>query len=108
MTGQIRLRIYLVSSALATLIFLLFVFLLMMVPGVPPVQKIWMLSIAAIFFSVPLVIGTWKFNTTEAPLTVWPVGTVVFVILMLEMAVCLINIVDLVLIVHRYGFDYAP
>jgi hypothetical protein len=104
--GRGRLHVYWVLSALATFIYLLFVFMLMMVPGVYSGDKLWLISFAAVLLSVPMIIGIWKFNTSEAPIAVWPLGTVVFVILMLEMAICLIQIVTLMLIVLHNGYEY--
>jgi hypothetical protein len=87
-----RLHVYWVTSAIATLIFLLFFFEMMMVPGVPSADKLWRLSIAGALLAVPLCVGTWKFATTEAPIMEWPSGTVVAVLLCLEFAMCIINI----------------
>jgi hypothetical protein len=84
--------VYWGTSAFSTLIFLLFYYVMMMVPGVPSADKLWMLSIAGALLTVPLCVGTWKFTTTEAPIMAWPSGTVVAVLLSLEFAMCIITI----------------
>lgn len=98
---RIRLRAYWAASAVATFIYLLIVFSLLMVPGVESAVKLWLLSVSAILLATPLVIGTWRFRTTEAPLTVWPLGPVVGVILMLEFVNCVIQVIAQVLLALR-------
>jgi hypothetical protein len=87
-----RLYVYWGTSTFATLIFLWFAYVMMMVPGVPSADKLWMLSVAGASLAVPLCVGTWKFATTEAPIMTWPFGTVVAVLLCLEFVMCIINI----------------
>jgi hypothetical protein len=65
---------------------------MMMVPGVPSADKLWMLSIAGALLAAALCIGTWKFAATEAPVMAWPSGAVVGVLLCLELAMCIIGI----------------
>ena len=96
-----RLRFYWISSVFATFIYLLIVFFLLMVPGVSSAVKLWLLSISAILLATPLIIGTWKLRTTEAPLTVWPLGPVAGVILMLEFANCVIQVIAQMQLVLR-------
>jgi hypothetical protein len=97
--GRVRFRIYWVTSIGATLLFLLFVLMMMMVPGVLLSEKLWMLSIAAVALAFPLGIGVWRFGTTEAPIMEWPLGPLMGVILLLEEAQCVISI--LILLVKR-------
>lgn len=106
--GRGRFHAYWVLSALATFIYLLFVFMLMMVPGVYSGTKLWMMSFAAVLLSIPVIIGIWKPSTSEAPVKVYPLGTVVFVVLILELASCLPNVVMLALIVLHHGYEYPP
>jgi hypothetical protein len=94
--SRVRYRTYWITSIAATLIFLLFVFLMMMVPGVSWEERAWMLSIAATALAVPLAIGIWRFGTTEAPIMEYPVGPIVYVILFLQEGVCVINVLILV------------
>jgi hypothetical protein len=90
--GRIRLWMYWITSIVATLILLYFVFIMMMVPGVLPSAKLWMLSIAAVALVVPLGVGLWKVSTTEAPFAAWPLGPIMGVILLLELTLCIFNI----------------
>jgi hypothetical protein len=96
---RMRLQIYWISSIGATLLFLLFIFTMMMVPGILLGEKLWMLSIAAAALAFPLGTGVWRFGTTEAPIMEWPLGPIVGVILLLEEALCDVNI--LILLVKR-------
>src|ERR1700756_4386872 len=85
--GQRRLRfqLYWALSGLATLIFLLFVFLMMMVPGVPDSDKLLVLSISSVLLLSPLLVGGWNFSSSDAPLMSWPLGPLVSVIVLLEL-----------------------
>lgn len=65
--SRTRFWLYWTSSVVATLIFLLFMTTMLMVPGVLPSAKLWMLSIAGVAAAVSLGIVVWKFGTTEAP-----------------------------------------
>jgi hypothetical protein len=89
---RIRFGAYWTSAALATIVFLMFIYVMSMVPGVPPGQKLWMLSVAGGLLVASLGIGVWKFRTTEAPIMAWPLGTVVGVALSLELAECVIGV----------------
>jgi hypothetical protein len=99
--GRFRLRAFWVASALGTVVFLLFVYLMMMVPGVPAAQKIWMLSIAGGLLVVPLGIGIWKFGTSDAPIMARPLGPVVWVLLLLELGVCVLGIFQVIAAPYR-------
>ena len=55
-------------------------------------EKLWPLCIAGTALAVSLAIGVWKPSTTEAPVTSWPLGPVVAVILFLEFAWCILGI----------------
>jgi hypothetical protein len=92
-----RFWMYWVSSVVATLIFLFFMTMMLMVPGVLPDAKLWMLSIAGLAATVSLVIGMWKFGSTEAPVTAWPLGPISGVVLFIEVAMCTVSVV---LILH--------
>jgi hypothetical protein len=98
---KMRLRAYWVLSASATFIYLLFGFLLLMVPGVEPVVKVWLLSFSAVLLATPLTVGLWKANTSDAPLTLWPMGTIVGVVLTLEFVNCVIQLIAQLLIFLR-------
>jgi hypothetical protein len=90
---RIRFRIYRIWSVVATILFLFFMTTMLMVPGVLPSAKLWMLTIAGISVAVPLVIGVWKFSSTDAPVMEWPLGPLLGVILLGELAECVISVV---------------
>jgi hypothetical protein len=88
----LRFWMYWFTSIGATLIFLLFVFFMMMVPGVLLSEKLWMLSIAAAALVVPLGFGLWRVNSTNAPFCIWPLGPIMGVVLILELMQCVASI----------------
>lgn len=85
-----RFWMYWISAAVSTLVFLLFLATLMMVPGIVPSTKMWMLSVVGVALAISLGVGAWRFSSTEAPITVWPLGPMVAVVLLLELAYCVI------------------
>jgi hypothetical protein len=97
-----RFLIYWISAVVATLIFLLFMTTMLMVPGVLPGAKLWMLSIAGVAVAISLGIGVWKFSSTDAPVTAWPLGPLVGVILLGELAECVISVVLLLRSPHLH------
>jgi len=99
--GQFRLRAYFIASAFGTVVFLLFVYVMMMVPGVPANQKIWMLTIAGGLLVLPLGIGIWRFGTSDAPIMARPFGPVVWVLLLLELAVCVVGMFQVIAAPYR-------
>jgi hypothetical protein len=89
---RVRSWVYWVSAAVSTLLFLEFAATMLMVPGIRPSTKIWMLSVVGVALAISLGVGTWRFTSTEAPVTIWPLGPMVCVVLLLELAECVINI----------------
>ncbi|MEO8662821.1 MAG: hypothetical protein ABI693_30455 [Bryobacteraceae bacterium] len=83
---------YWISGVVSTLLFLLFVASMLMVPGVLPSTKMWMLSVAGIGVAISLGVGAWRPSSTAAPAMLWPVGTMLGVVLLLELAYCAINV----------------
>jgi len=77
---RVRFHSYWISAILATLVLLMFAYVMSMVPGVPRGQKLWMLSIAGVLLASSLGIGVWKFRTSEAPFMAWPLGPIVGVV----------------------------
>lgn len=92
-SSRTRFWMYWISSLLATIIFLFFMTTMLMVPGVLPGAKLSMLSIAGVAVAISLGIGVWKFSSTDAPVTAWPLGPLVGVILLGELAECVISVV---------------
>ncbi len=99
-TRRVRSWSYWISALVSTLLFLLFMTSMLMVPGVLTSTKMWMLTIAGIAVGISLGVGMWRFGSTEAPATVWPLGPIVGVMLLLELAYCAINIFLLATGVH--------
>jgi len=97
--SRLRRQIYWAMSGTATLIFSAFVYLMMMVPGIPASQKLYMLFIAAVLLVLPLLVAAWKFSSTDAPLMSWPFGPLVSVVLLIELAWCLAGFVEI--LTHR-------
>jgi len=87
---RMRYWMYWLSAVVSTLVFLLFLVTGLMVPGIAPSTKIWMLCIAGVAVATSLGVGAWRFSSTEAPITVWPLGPMVAVVLLLELAYCVI------------------
>ena len=71
-----------------------------MVPGIAPSTKMWMLSVVGVAVATSLGVGTWRFGSTEAPVTVWPLGPMVAVVLLLELAYCVIGVIRLATRTH--------
>jgi hypothetical protein len=90
-----RFGLYWVLSAIATITFLLFTFLMLMVPGVQSGEKLGMLSAAGALLAASLAVGVWKFGTTEAPIMAWPLGPVAGVFLLLELFLCAISVIQI-------------
>jgi hypothetical protein len=95
-SGRAQFRTYWISSALATVIFLLSVYVMMMVPGVRAADKLWMLSIAGGLLAASLGTGIWKFRTTNAPITAWPLGPVVWLFLLLQLGICVLGVFQVI------------
>ena len=64
-------------------------FTCMMVPGILPGEKRWMFGTDAILLVCALIIGLWRFQTTDAPISQLPVGSVLGVIVILEIIFCI-------------------
>jgi len=99
--SQTRLRAYWATSILATLIYVLLVFLLLMVPGVEPLEKVWLLLPLIVLLTGSLIIGSWKTKGSKAPMTMWPLGPVIGGVLVLELVHCIIGIITQMLIILR-------
>jgi hypothetical protein len=91
-TRRVRSWTYWISAVASTFLFFLFMASMLMVPGVLSSTKMWMLTIAGLGVAVSLGLGVWRFGSTEAPATVWPLGPVMGVMLLLELAYCAISV----------------
>ena len=92
---QVRSWAYWISAVVSTLLFVLFMATMLMVPGIMPSTKMWMLSVAGVAVAASLGVGTWRFSTTEAPVMVRPLGPILAVVLLLELAECVISVFQL-------------
>jgi hypothetical protein len=91
--NRVRFWMYWISAVIATLVFLLFMATMLMVPGILSSTKMWMLSVAGGSVAISLVIGVWRFGSTEAPVMAWPLGALMGVVLLLELAECAIGVI---------------
>jgi hypothetical protein len=91
-TKKIRFWLFWSSAIGATFVFLLFMASMLMVPGIPPSTKMWMLAIAGGGVAVSLGLGMWRFGSTEAPATLWPLGAIAVTALLLELVYCATNV----------------
>jgi hypothetical protein len=98
---RMRFWAYWISAAVSTLLFLLFMASMLMVPGIVPSTKMWMLSVVGVAVVISLGVGAWRFSSTEAPVMVWPLGPIVAVVLLLELAECVISVFLLATRTHR-------
>src|SRR5437868_4941421 len=87
-----RFRAYWISAALSTLVFLMFTYTMSMVPGIYASQKLWMLAIEIGLLALSLGLGLWGFRTSEAPFTAGKSGLIVGVVLILELALCVVSV----------------
>jgi len=98
-----RTNLYWLLSGFATFVYLLIVSGLMTVPGVEPATKLFLLSFAALLLALPIVIGIWRFGDTDTPISAYPVGPIIGVVLMLQFALSLVQVFAQVLILMRRG-----
>jgi hypothetical protein len=90
--SRVRSWVYWLSAVASMLLFLFFMASMLMVPGVLSSTKMWMLFVAGMSAAIALGVGMWRFANTEAPATVRPLGPVMGVFLLLELAYCAINV----------------
>jgi hypothetical protein len=85
---------FLSSAILSSLLFGLFIFTCMMVPGMLPNEKRWMFGTDAILLACPLIVGLWRFAATDAPVNKLPLGPVIELVVALEIIVCIVVLID--------------
>jgi len=98
---KVRLWTFWMSSLGSTILFFLFMATMMVVPGILLETKLWMLSLAGLAAAISLVIGLWRFASTDAPVADRPFGPIIAVVLLIEMAECGISLVQLAKVTHR-------
>jgi hypothetical protein len=94
--AQIQSSWYWISSVVATIVFLVVLFFLLMVPGVTASEKLLTLSVAGLLLASSLAIGLWGFRTRDVPVMRWPAGPPVGVFVALELAYCLAGLIALI------------
>jgi hypothetical protein len=87
---------YWILGVLSTLLFGLSITTMVMVPGIIPSAKMWMLCVVGLAVAVSLGLGTWRFGSTEAPVMVRPFGPILAAILLVELIYCAIGMFRLV------------
>jgi hypothetical protein len=98
--SRFRHEFYWTLSGIATFIFSAFMCVMMMVPGVPDNNKLWMLSISGLLLLIPILVGAWKFSSTDAPLMSWPFGPLVSVVLLIQLGWCFAGLAAI--LTHRH------
>jgi uncharacterized membrane protein YidH (DUF202 family) len=83
---------YWLSSLITTGGFFYFVALLLMVPGVSPTTKLWILIPVCLAAIVSLCAGLWRYSSSEAPIWNGPLAVAMAVVLMLEIAYCVVSV----------------
>ena len=91
-TRRVRFWMYWIMAVASTLLYLLFTATMLTVPGILPSSKIMMLTAVGTGLAIALGVGIWRFGSTEAPATLWPLGPVSGVVLLLELAHCAVGI----------------
>jgi hypothetical protein len=91
---------YWISAMLSTLVFLVFTYTMSMVPGIDPGRKLWMLTIEIVLLAVPLGLGIWKFRATDAPLAAGRMHLIIGVLIILELAVCIVSVFQVAMARH--------
>jgi hypothetical protein len=86
--SRVRFWTYWITAVASTLLYLLFMATMLMVPGVQPSTKMWMLAVVGGGAASSLGVGMWRFGSTDAPVTLSPLGPVSGVVLLLELAHC--------------------
>jgi len=96
---HMRFHAYWISSVLSILVFLLLMYwaaMLQFPPGqFPLVVGLLICTISAILSGVSLLIGFWKFRTSDAPAIKWPSGPLLCIPLVLELGLSIIGIIQM-------------
>jgi hypothetical protein len=93
-TGNTRFYGFLASAIFSSLLFALFMFTCLMVPGILPSEYRWMFGSDAVLLTCSLIVGLWRFATTDAPISRQPIGPVLGVIVTLELAYCIATLIS--------------
>jgi hypothetical protein len=94
--AQIQSSWYWKSSAVATIVFLVILFFLLIVPGVTASEKLLTLSFAGLLLASSLAVGLWGFRTKDVPAMRWPAGPPLTAFVALELAYCLAGLIALI------------
>jgi len=99
-SGKTRFHCFWISTVLSTLIFLLFAFI-SMVPGMLPSDQRLLYSIVSLLLISSLLIGLWRFGTTDAPMAQRPLGPLLGVVLGTELVICIATLIKITSISTR-------
>jgi hypothetical protein len=91
-TRRVRFWMYWITAVASTLLYLFFTATMLMVPGILPSSKILILTAVGTSLAIALGVGMWRFGSTDAPATLWPLGPVSGVVLLLELVHCAVGI----------------
>ncbi|MEO6807238.1 MAG: hypothetical protein ABI286_11590 [Edaphobacter sp.] len=99
-SSRLRFRIYWITSVFSIIVFLIFMYAAVMGQyprgQYPPVAGLWMCSISGVLSGVSLAVGFWKFRTSDAPVTVWPLGPLLGIPVALEFGLSAIGIYQMI------------
>jgi hypothetical protein len=80
-----------ILSIVVTLLYLFLVSAMLTVPGILPVSKLWMLSVASGCAGTALLVGIWRAGATDAPMANSRSALVVGMIVLLELLHCAVG-----------------
>jgi hypothetical protein len=98
-----RCRVYWITSVLATLMYLLVLFSLWVSVPVGS-EREWLLVLLAclVLLAIPLVFGAWEYRRKNAFVRTGRSAQGMGIIVLLEFALCLIQISNLLFLIHRH------
>jgi hypothetical protein len=99
-SSRFRFRVYWITSVFSIIVFLIFMYAAAMAQyprgQYPPIAGLWMCSISGVLSGVSLAVGFWKFRTSDAPVTVWPLGPLLGIPVALEFGLSAIGIYQMI------------
>lgn len=89
---------YRISALIATLVFLISVYICL-VPGMYPKDQLKLFAFTAAVLIASLVVGSW--GVRKAPLARWPLDPLIGVVLLFQLAECLFGVFKVVPLAFR-------
>ena len=96
--GKTQRNAYRISALIATLVFLVSVYICL-VPGMYPRDQLLLFSSAAIVLIASLAVGLW--GARKAPLAKWPLDPLIGIVLLFELGECVFGIFKVLPLVFR-------